>query len=342
MTSVSRFSAIAGAVWVLTAAGAYAGHCRVEQAAELPLQYYRGTLAVAAKINNSDIHMGVDTGAQTLVTPNTSGRFGFPSDSYRTARAIGVAGTAIVDKVLLSNFEFAGRRYRPLSVAEIALPAPSASKVPVNPLAGLIGSDLLSEYDVDLDLEGQSMRLYRVRGCRKVTPPWGEPYTRLPVKITSSRNIVFPVEAEGHRLSALLDTGATGFSMTRRSALKTGVTEAQLSADPVREISGIGGMNVKQPVHRFRTLAVAGETFHNVPIQLMDARHFDGEVLVGLTYLASRRVWISYATRMLFIQPSKTPSSLKLPRLPEVPAFVDAHPAPPPRRKAGAGWHVLR
>src|SRR5262249_54730551 len=49
-------------------------------------------------------------------------------------------------------------------------------------------------------------------------------------------------------------------------------------------------------------------------------RLLDGEVLVGLTYLTPRRVWISYATGTLFIRAPKTPSSLQLPRLPELPA----------------------
>jgi hypothetical protein len=274
--------------------------------------------------------MGVDTGAHTLVTPNTSGRFDFAPDGYHRTRAIGTAGTAVVDKVLLSNFEFAGKRYRTLSVAEISLPAPNASKMLVNPLAGLIGSDLLSEYDVDLDLEGKTMSLYKVHGCTKVTPPWTEPYMPLPVKITSRHNIVFPVEIEGHRLSALLDTGATSFVISRRGAIKTGVTEEQLRADPMREVSGVGGMNVHQPVHKFQTLVIGDETFRDVPLQLMDARLLDGEILVGLTYLAPRRAWISYTTGMLFIRTPKTPSSLQLPQLPEIPAAVNAPPTPPP------------
>jgi predicted aspartyl protease len=309
---------------------ASAGSCRVEKTAEVPLRYYRGTLAVTAKINNSTIDMGLDTGAQTLVTPDTSGRFDFAPDGYRRVRAIGTAGTAVVDKVLLSNFEFAGKRYKTFSVAEIALPAPSSSKMLVNPLAGLIGSDLLSEYDIDLDLEGKSMTLYKVRGCAKVTPPWPEPYTPVAVKITSRHNIILPVEVEGHRLPALLDTGATHFAISRRGAIKSGVTEAQLRADPKREVSGVGGMNVNQPVHSFQTLVIGGETFRNVAIPLTDARLGDAEVLVGLTYLTPRRAWISYATGMLFIRAPKTLSALQSPQLAEIPAIINAPPAPPP------------
>jgi hypothetical protein len=163
--------------------------------------------------------MGLDTGAQTLVTPETSNRFDLVRNPYRKIKAIGTAGSTVVNNRILRNFEFAGKRYGPLNVAVVSLPAPSAIKNLVNPLSGLIGGDILSEYDVDLDLEGKSMTLYKVRGCAKVTPPWTEPYTQVAVRIISKHNILFPIEVEGHRLSALLDTGATNFAITRRGVI---------------------------------------------------------------------------------------------------------------------------
>ena len=111
MLSVSRNSAIAGLVWVSTAALTNAENCRVEKAAELPLLYYRGTLAVQAKINDTIINMGLDTGAQTLVTPETSNRFDLVRNPYRKIRAIGTAGSTVVNNRILRNFEFAGKRY---------------------------------------------------------------------------------------------------------------------------------------------------------------------------------------------------------------------------------------
>jgi hypothetical protein len=79
MISVSRFAAAAGFAWMSAAVSAQAGTCKVDKAAELPLSSYSGTLAVPAKINDTIVNMGVDSGAQTLVTPETS-NFGFEAD----------------------------------------------------------------------------------------------------------------------------------------------------------------------------------------------------------------------------------------------------------------------
>jgi tetratricopeptide (TPR) repeat protein len=272
--------------------------------------------AVTAKINGTDVQMGVDTGAQTLVTPKTSAQFRLTRDWGRRTKEIGTTAITVVDNVLLRNLEFAGKRYGTMSVAKISLPVPPGSVLSdINPdaLAGLIGADLLSEYDVDFDLAGKSMTLYKVRGCTKVTPPWTEPYTPLAVKITPKHNIVVPVEIDGYKLNALLDTGASGFAITRRGALKSGATEAMLKADPVQEIAGAGAINVKRPSHKFKTFVVGGETFRDIPLQLMATQIQDNDVLIGHTYLISRRVWISYSTRMIFVRAPKFVPSLQLP-----------------------------
>ncbi|MGA7323308.1 MAG: aspartyl protease family protein [Rhodomicrobium sp.] len=327
MASVSRLSSIVGLVWLSTIAASNASNCLVEKVAELPLFYHNGLVAVVARIGDSSVAMGVDTGSQTLVTPETAVHFRLTRDPHRRTRAFGTTGTTIVDNVLLRSFEFAGKHYATRTVPKISL---AASNLSPNPLGGLIGSDVLSEYDVDLDLAGRSMILYKVRGCSSVTPPWTEPYTSLAVKITAAHNIVMPVDLDDRKLSALLDTGATHFSISKRGALKSGVTEATLKADPMHEVSGIGGTKVKQPLHRFRTLIIGGETFRDTPLQLMRASVFDGDVLIGQTYLMPRRVWISYSTRTLFIRAPKTIAALQFPSVTELPPAMVSTASPPP------------
>jgi hypothetical protein len=117
-----------------------------------------------------------------------------------------------------------------------------------------------------------------------------------------------PVEVDGHKLPALLDTGSTGYAITRRGALRSGATEVMLAADPTQEASGIGGIK-KQPSHKFKTLAIGGETIPEAGLLVMDAELPHADVLIGQSYLMFRRVWISYSTRMLFIRAPKAPSA---------------------------------
>jgi hypothetical protein len=65
------------------------------------------------------------------------------------------------------------------------------------PLDGIIGGDVLSMFDVDLDLGRKSITFYEVHGCAHVTPPWAGPFASVPIKVTSRHNIVVPVEVDG-------------------------------------------------------------------------------------------------------------------------------------------------
>jgi predicted aspartyl protease len=329
--ALSRLAAISIVVWASITTPGNAGTCKIEKNVEYPLVYANGVPALYAwaeqrypKKMRHILKMGIDTGASTSVSPQMASGMQAAQDPYRRTRAIGTTGTILVENVQLRNFEFARKLYSTLSVPKIPLPPPlpsaSISSPASGPLDGLIGGDLLSEYDIDLDLAGKSITFYNVRGCAHITPPWTEPYTSVAINVTSRHSIVLPVEVDGHKLAALLDTGATGYAITRRGALKSGATEVMLRADPTQEASGIGGIK-KLPFHKFKTLAIGGETIPETALPVMDAELPDGDVLIGQPYLILRRVWISYSTRMLFIRAANTPSA-------QPPAVV-AQPMPP-------------
>jgi Aspartyl protease len=312
-----RLAAITIAVWASPPANA--GTCKVEKNIEYPLAYRNGMPVLFARATDGlsgnkhsyHLEMGVDTGAMTSVTPEVASLMHAPRDPYWRTRAIGTTGTMLADHVKLRDFEFAGKVYHTFSAPKIPFPPPLPSSSNPNgytPLDGIIGGDVLSMFDVDLDLGRKSITFYEVQGCAHVTPPWAEPYASVPIKVTSRHNIVVPVEVDGHKLPALLDTGSTGYAITRRGALRSGATEAMLAADRTQEVSGIGGIK-KQPSHKFKTLAIGGETIPETALSVMDAELPHGDVLIGQSYLMFRRVWISYSTRMLFIRAPKAPSA---------------------------------
>lgn len=312
-----RLAVISVAVWA--SAPANAGTCKVEKNVEYPLVYANGMAALYIHVDDGvrkrfghNLKMGIDTGASTLVSPEAASRMQAARDPYRRTRAIGTTGTMLVNNVQLRNFQFAGKLYTTLSVPKIPLPPPLPSALnsssASDPLDGLIGGDLLSAYDVDLDLGGKSITFYEVRGCAQVTPPWTEPYISVPIKVTHRHSIIVPVEVDGYKLPGLLDTGSSGYAITRRGALRSGATEAMLAADLMLDASGIGGIK-KQPFHKFKTLAIGGEAIRATALHVLDAELPDGDVLIGRSYLMFRRVWISYSTRTLFIRAPKAPSA---------------------------------
>ena len=306
-----RFLAFAVLSWLIAAVPLQAHTCKIVPVLTVTLGYAEGLATAQARIDGVEVTLGIDTGAQTLVTPQTASRLHLLRDARHRTREIGATAVTIASNVLIRDFEFAGRHYGPKSVASISLAAPRQATDP--PLAGLIGADILSKYDIDFDLASRSMTLYKVAGCARIAPPWTDPYTSFPIRITGERHVVIPVELNGTRLAALLDTGATGMAISRKAALRSGVTEAMLKADPLQELIGVGGIAARQPSHRFRSMVLAGETIHDIPLQLIPTQLPSADVLVGQVYLLFRRVWISYATRTLFVGARKIPPPQQVP-----------------------------
>ena len=305
------FIALVLAGLALPAAIASAGTCTIEKKAELTLSYADGFATAEAKINGAPVIMGLDTGAQTLVTPQTAAdqklMFGF---SRMLAR--GATATIVADQVILRDLEFAGVHHKWKTVAKIKLPMAKTIDPKAKHVSGLLGMDVLADYDLDLDFPRRKLTLYSVRGCKEAPPRDFTGFSTVSFKFDGQRSVLFPVELDGKKLTALLDTGAMLHAITRPGAKKIGLTEAMLKADQQIEASGAGDIRVKIPLHTFGKLTAGGVELPNAQFQILTRPLGQADALIGQFYLLTRRVWISNAPRTLYIETKPQPGASTL------------------------------
>jgi hypothetical protein len=166
---------------------------------------------------------------------------------------------------------------------------------------GLLGRDFLSSYDIALDLSSRTLTLYEVHDCAGRFLPWTDAYLSVPVENPTESALVVPVELDGVKLRALLDSGATQTLVAAPGMARLQLGLDRLSGDRNEIVGGMGPHTVTMWRHRFGTLRIGGETFASplflvAPIQLNPIC----DMLLGADWLAGRRVWISYATSQLF------------------------------------------
>ncbi len=178
-----------------------------------------------------------------------------------------------------------------------ALPASPGITPPVE---GLIGGDVLSHFEVEMNVPGGWMRLYEGKGlsglCRDL-PPWE--------RVTLTRGghrVELAATLNGYSVTALLDSGARSRIVARQAALSAGVDPAALDAEPGGITSGIGGRDEVYHWHRFRTLAVGSETERG-PVLTVTPLGDAADMLLGADWFAQHLVWISYGTSLMFAQP---------------------------------------
>jgi predicted aspartyl protease len=181
------------------------------------------------------------------------------------------------------------------------LPSPS-------PIDGLLGTDFLHYFDIELDIPAGKMSLWRLSGCTDIEPPWHGTHDAIDLKPTKGSQVSMPIWIDNAFLDVILDTGAGGLLLTRDAANRAGATDAQLASDKAAQASGVGG-GFTATRHTFKTLLI-GSAEYDAPNIEVDANfnRANGEAysgrdgILGLGYFKADRIWISFTTHTLFLQ----------------------------------------
>jgi Aspartyl protease len=166
----------------------------------------------------------------------------------------------------------------------------------------LLGRDFVSPFDLDLDVPGHRLVLYQVQDCASRFLPWPGGYISVPVTLQAGNALVLPVTLDATPLRAMLDTGATASLLAAPGLFRLGLQPANLADDPVEQASGLGPHVISMHRHVFGSLRVGSQTIAS-PVIWVAPIHLSPivDMLLGADWLAGRRIWISFATRQVFV-----------------------------------------
>ena len=285
------------------------GPCALDRRAVLPVAVVQNVPLVAVLINGRPATMVLDTGADlTMLTKAAAFRLGLAPEegvAFDTVGAggTGVAGFARIDGLLLGEVQVPERL---VGVAPIALPRWADGQ-----MDGLLGTDVLGDYDVELDLPNATVTLYRARPCPGAAPPWPAPFQALERRDALPGTLAVPVWLDGVELTALLDTGTSLTVVTPRVALAAGVSAGVLARAPVLRSITTGPNVLLTRAVRFRELRLGDEALRGPMLLVGPLPPSAGDALLGGDYLMNRRVWLSFATGQVFVARSRLDASVR-------------------------------
>jgi len=280
--------------------------CSVQQRAVVALQDIHGHLLVPVSVNGTTAQFVLDTGAErSMVTPAAVQRLDLKLDQWVATRMRGIGGIVEHPNALPRSLTLGGvtleRRTvthdTSLTVGPLAMPP-----IGGEPVAGLLGRDFLSLFDLMLDMRTDTLTLYDVHGCTGAFLPWTQPYVAIPAQQPIRTAMVMPVRIDGKPLTALLDTGASASLLTARGMIRLGLAPERMTGDRTAQSRGVGPRAVTMHQHRFTSMQIGAEVLHRpllwaAPIRM--APFVD--MLLGADWLTGRRVWISFATSQVFV-----------------------------------------
>ena len=298
--------ALCGAVvlaWVLgsgAAAEARAAGCGTSRVGEITVPTLRNAPIVTLVANGSPLTLLLDTGAEwTILTPAAAKRVGAQTPRIEFDRQIrGLSGSLATNEVELRSFTAGDVAipWRRVRVASLNMPS-----VFSGPLDGVLGADTLSSFDVDLDLPHHRMVFFGKQSCPSAAPAWAEPYATIPARKTFSNHLSFPTQLDGRQIDTFIDTGAQLSVLSSKAALALGVTDAVLSRDRATVTLGAAAERLNSHLHRFSRIEIGGEVVRNPALIVADVSLKDGDLVLGIDFIAARRIWLSYGSQQIFL-----------------------------------------
>lgn len=275
--------------------------CALRDVAQVTLaRSAEGLLIAPVRIDGQAAELLLDTGAERTVLSGEGVRaLGLPLDQWVSTGMEGVGGVerhrnADVASVTLGGLAL---RRRALS-GVVSLPVvPSLSRAfGGRPLMGLLGMDLLSMFDLEVDPAGPSLALHAVSGCVGRFPPWQGAYSAVPAVLPRPGAMVAPVTVNGTRLRALLDTGAATTILDARAAARLGLAEGTRGS--ARGV-GPGALAIRSA--ELAELRLGDETWTHAPAAVALLPGLGYDMVLGMDVLGTRRLWLSFATSQAFV-----------------------------------------
>lgn len=280
------------------------GACGLVAATVLPITRLGPFAAVDSMADGAPVRLLVDTGAgSTVLSLAAVHRAGAALDVRRVVRATGIGGTAT----------YATARIGRLLLGAIPVEPAVVTVMPTVPLGdGNLGMDILGDVDLDIDLPEGRINLHRGRLCPGARPPWAAGATELRTEARMSphmpatarpRQLLAMITLDGKPALAQIDSGAGTSLVARSFAARLGVTDAQLGFGPALRLTGLSPEGASGRLWQFHEARIGTERL-NAPAMVVADLHDQGfDVLLGLDYLFSHRVWLSYGGRRIFVAP---------------------------------------
>jgi clan AA aspartic protease (TIGR02281 family) len=276
--------------------------CSVALMARLPVTMEGLRASVPVKVNGKDTTFWLDSGAFFSIMPKAkANELGLkteplPFGSYIT----GIGGTATVELARIKSFNLVGNELRN---QQFLVGGSDAGN-------GLIGQNILSAGDTEYDLANGTVNLMLTKDCRATNLAYwapGKPYGMadlVDADDPNDRHIYAKGEINGKSVRMVFDTGAPSSVLNRSVAERIGI---DLSAPGVVEsmaMSGFGTKSRRSWIVALKSFDIGGETIRNTPIRVIDDkgdedRSFD--MLVGADFFLSHHLFVSRATRTLFL-----------------------------------------
>jgi hypothetical protein len=319
-----KFHAIIGslAFAILAAAGpVQAQDCTLKQMASMDMISLDSTRPmVPVTINDAPKLLLLDTGgATTQLSPETVSELKMPLHNTR-GQLYDVSGHVSHSYVIVDSFAL-GR----LMATHLRLMVSPENVIHAD---GVLSSDLLFRYDVEMDFGANKLNYFSPDHCPGKVVYWhAQEIAKVPLLLEGSNRVLVQVKLDGQPFNAVVDTGATRSSLSMPVAKNSfGLEPGSPGVIPAGNVNG--DPHLASYTHTFSTLTFEGITVANPRLLLVPDRmrgtapqtgsHIAGnpnvhlpEMILGMDIMQHLHMYMAFNESKLYVSAAAPPPDLK-------------------------------
>ncbi len=281
----------------------FRAECKLERQASLPFTIAHGHIDVPVTINGQAFTFLIDTGGvYSSITPRAAQALNLTEYDIRHDLMFSDVGGGMIRKYVRPDAIAFGR---------LLSPHPQLMVTNVGAEDGLIGPELLRNFDLEFDFDAHQLNLFKHHRCDDQVVYWTDDYAMVPFTVTGQGHIRLSVRVNDIPLTALMDTGAP------RSAIGVATAMDKLSLAPPdsfdRTIAGGSGGRLGSAAGKFDSLQIGRFRWPDPAILISSQegiwRKDDCDLLLGLHELSGLHLYIDYRGRTLYISRRTPPAA---------------------------------
>lgn len=277
--------------------------CHIGRVAELPITMNSLRPMIPTKINGQDAQFTLDSGAfYSLITAASAaeyklktypGPFGLQITGVNGATSVELATVKVftIVGVNMKNFEFL------VGGSETGSGA-----------VGLLGQNLLENFDVEYDLANGVIRLFKTDGCGKVNMAYwrtpGQAYSLMDIDHIDPLHphTIGAAEINGQKIRVTFDTGAFTSMLSLRAAEKAGLKPDSPGVADGGYSGGIGRKQTRSYIGTFSSFKIGdGEEIKNAKLRFAEMTLENTDMLLGADFFVSHRIFVANKEHRLFL-----------------------------------------